>query len=79
MARNQSLDVQLRKLEQEAIKTSVANLLSFPWIEQRVQEGRLRLHGWHFDINEGNIYAYVPEEDRFQPLTVELAARLQAG
>lgn len=77
LARNQPLEIQLRILEQEAIKTSLANLLSFPWINQRVDAGRLRVHGWRFDLVEGNMYVYVPERDRFEPLTMELAAQMQ--
>jgi carbonic anhydrase len=79
IARDRPLEDQLRILMQEAIKTSLANLLSFPWIEQRVAEGRLRLHGWTFDMKHGQIYAYVPAQDAFDPLTLELAARLQGG
>lgn len=77
MTRNQPLEVQLRTLEQEVIKTSLANLLSFPWIQSRVQEGNLRIHGWYFDINDGEMYLYVPEEDRFRPLTIETVSQLQ--
>jgi carbonic anhydrase len=77
IARGRPLEDQLLTLEQEAIKTSLANLLSFPWIEQRVADGRLRLHGWTFDIKHGQIDAYVAAQDGFQPLTLELAARLQ--
>lgn len=76
-ARSQPMEVQLHRLEREAIKTSLSNLLTFPWIEQRVREGRLRLHGWHFDLHSGNIDVYVAEEDRFMPLTVDLVARQQ--
>jgi carbonic anhydrase len=79
IARNEPLETQLRILEQEAIRTSLANLLTFPWIEQRVADGRLRVHGWSFDINEGQVHAYVPENDAFEPLTLELAVRLQGG
>lgn len=79
IARGQPLETQLRILEQETIKTSLANLLTFPWVEERVVDGRLRLHGWSFDINAGEIDAYVPEHDAFEPLTLELAARLQGG
>ena len=79
IARDRPLETQLRILEQEAIKTSLANLLTFPWIEERVVDGRLRLHGWSFDINAGEVHAYVPEQDAFEPLTLELAARLQGG
>jgi len=77
IARDQPLETQLRILEQEAIRTSLANLLTFPWIEQRVADRRLRLHGWSFDINEGQVHAYVPDNDAFEPLTLELADRLQ--
>jgi carbonic anhydrase len=77
LARHQPLEAQLRLLEQESIKTSLANLLSFPWIDERVEDGRLRLHGWRFDLNEGNMYVYVPESDRFEPLNMELAAHMQ--
>jgi carbonic anhydrase len=79
IARDRPLEDQLRTLEQEAIKTSLANLLTFPWIEERVAEGRLRLHGWSFDIKQGEVHAYVPAQDAFEPLTPELAARLQGG
>jgi carbonic anhydrase len=79
IARDRPLETQLRILEQEAIKTSLANLLTFPWIEQRVVDRRLRLHGWSFDIKAGEVHAYVPEKDAFEPLTLELAARLQAA
>lgn len=76
-ARQLPLAEQLRMLEQEAIKTSLANLLSFPWINERVETGRLRIHGWRFDLAEGNMYAYVPGSDRFEPLTMELTATMQ--
>ena len=79
IARNEPLETQLRILEQEAIRTSLANLLTFPWIEERVAERRLRLHGWSFDIKECQVHAYVPESDAFEPLTLELATLLQGA
>jgi carbonic anhydrase len=77
VARHQSLPTQMRILEQEAIKTSLANLLSFPWINERIDDGRLRIHGWRFDLSEGHMYVYVPEADRFEPLNMELASQMQ--
>ena len=38
IARDRPLEDQLRTLEQEAIKTSLANLLTFPWIEERMAD-----------------------------------------
>ncbi len=77
--RNLSQTEQLRCLEEEAIKTSLANLLTFPWIEDRVRDGRLRVHGWHFDLHTCRIHVYVPEQDAFRPLTIELAEQLQSA
>ena len=37
-------------LEQEAINTSLSNLLSFPFIKDKVTEGSLSIHGWYYDF-----------------------------
>jgi carbonic anhydrase len=71
------LEEQLRVCGEEAIKTSLANLLSFPWIAERVRDGKLRIHGWRFGIRDGLMYVYVPRADRFVPLTVELVTEMQ--
>jgi carbonic anhydrase len=39
--------------EFETVKLSLGNLLTFPWIADRVAAGRLRLHGTHFDLASG--------------------------
>ncbi len=43
------------RCEQETVKLTLDNLLTFPWIKQRVSAGRLRLHGAHFDIRSGEL------------------------
>ncbi len=54
--------------EQASILVSVENLLTFPWIKERVQQGTLILHGWYFDIETGQLLAYDPYKGRFEPL-----------
>jgi carbonic anhydrase len=44
-----------RLCEQEAVKESLKNLLTFPWIKERVLAGTLELHGWHFDLGTGTL------------------------
>ncbi len=78
VARHRPLDEQIRICAEEAIKTSLANLLSFPWVAERVGAGRLGIHGWLFDIEDGEMDVFVPERDRFERLTTDLAARLTA-
>ena len=36
--------------ERAAVLVSLRNLLSYPWIAERVANGRLSLHGWFFDF-----------------------------
>ncbi|NBR31699.1 MAG: carbonic anhydrase [Sphingomonadaceae bacterium] len=50
-----------RALEWEAIKVSLANLRTFPFIAEREAAGELKLHGSWFAISEGSLY--VLDED----------------
>lgn len=52
------IELQARACEQAAILLSLENLLSFPWIAQRVNEGKLSLHGWYFDLDKGELSGY---------------------
>ncbi len=58
-ARDDSLegDAQRRHVGRLAIQVSLGNLLSFPWLKKRVDDGRLKLHGWWFDMEAGKILA----------------------
>lgn len=42
-------------LELEAVRQSLANLRSFPYIAEREDAGNLKLHGCHFTIGEGRL------------------------
>ena len=60
--------LQARACEQAAILVSLDNLLSFPWIRERIDQGKLAVHGWHFDIDKGELLAYSAESGAFAPL-----------
>ncbi|HWL68798.1 MAG TPA: carbonic anhydrase [Geminicoccus sp.] len=62
-------DAQILLLEQAAVLGSLRNLLTFPWIEQRVVRGELTLHGWWFNLAEGRPMAFDPLHQRFVPLS----------
>jgi carbonic anhydrase len=55
-------------MEYEAVKVSLANLRTFPWIRDREQAGKLTLHGAHFSIAEGRLYLLNEAEDSFLPV-----------
>jgi carbonic anhydrase len=54
-------------MEHEAVKVSLANLRTFPWIAEREKAGRLKLHGAHFSISEGILYILDEAEGDFRP------------
>jgi len=53
--------------EQEMVRLSLENLLTFPWIREAVEAGRLRLHGGHFGIRSGRL-AMLGEDGGFVPV-----------
>lgn len=42
-------------LEQEGVKVSIANLQTFPFVKERIEAGRLTLHGAVFAIADGKL------------------------
>jgi carbonic anhydrase len=59
---------QLRALEKQTVIVSLDNLMTFPFVAERVTRGTLTLHGlWH-DIGPGVLEQYDAAQDRFQPL-----------
>lgn len=58
----------LTRLEQASITASLANLTTFPWVTERVREGRLSLHGAYFSIADGQLLVRDPVTGTFAPL-----------
>jgi carbonic anhydrase len=54
-------------LEQEAVRLSLANLMTFPWVREGVEAGRLRLHGCHFGVATGRL-TVLGEDGAFAPV-----------
>ena len=54
-------------LEREAIKISLANLRSFPYIADRESDGRLQLHGALFGIERGELLVLDEDTGTFHP------------
>ncbi|MEJ3958791.1 carbonic anhydrase [Brachymonas sp. G13] len=69
-----SAQEQQKLAEQAAILVSLNNLLSYPWVADRVAEGSLVLHGWYFDLREGALWGYDAEQHAFTALVCPLTA-----
>ena len=44
-----------KALEQEGVKVSLKNLMTFPFVKERVEAGKLKLHGAVFAIDDGRL------------------------
>lgn len=56
-----SADEQRLASEQAVIQNSMMNLSGFPWVRERLENGTLRIHGWHFDFETGLLTRYDAE------------------
>ena len=63
---DEAAETQARACEQEAILVSLDNLLTFPWILERVAQKKLALHGWYFDMERRELLRYNPDSHRFE-------------
>lgn len=56
----------IRALEMETVRVSLANLRSFPFVEERLADGRLKLKGAYFAISDGILHV-MDETGTFAP------------
>ncbi|GJE18352.1 carbonic anhydrase [Methylobacterium marchantiae] len=57
----------LTRLEYATVAQSLENLMTFPFIRERVASGRLSLHGAHFGIAHGELLLRNSETGDFEP------------
>ena len=56
-----------RAMELEAVRVSLANLRTFPWVREREADGRLKLHGAYFAIADGILHLLDERSGEFAP------------
>jgi carbonic anhydrase len=54
--------------EQAALRVSLGNLMSFPFVRTAVAAGQLRVHGWYFDLDHGELHGCNPATGSFELL-----------
>ncbi len=52
--------------EQLNVVYQLNNLLTYPFIKERVDEGKLNLIGWHYIIETGEVFNFNFEKDSFE-------------
>jgi carbonic anhydrase len=58
----------LRLLELSVVEHSLKNLMTFPYIRQRVEQGQLHLHGAYFGVATGLLFVRDPASGEFVPV-----------
>ena len=58
-----------RETEKNSIRHQLDNLLTYPDVKRLVDEGKLQIHGWYYDIGTGQINYYEKQTDSFKPLS----------
>jgi carbonic anhydrase len=64
----------LAQLERTSVLATLNNLVSFPWIKNRVEAQQLTLLGTYFDVATGGLEIYDSDKDMFTSLSVETTA-----
>ena len=67
--RDADKNTMLRYTERISVVYQLDNLLTYPAVKRKVEEGILYLHGWHYDIENGHIDYYDDENYEFKALT----------
>lgn len=57
-----------RAMEMEAVKVSLANLRTFPWVAEKERSGAVKLRGAFFAISEGVLYVLDETKGAFEPV-----------
>ena len=60
----------LRRTEQRSVVLQLERLLDYPMVRRSVEAGTLTLHGWHYVIEEGEIYIFDAQKGDFVPASL---------
>jgi carbonic anhydrase len=58
----------LKATEKFSLIFQLQNLLTYPSVKKRVDEGKLYLHGWYYHLDSGVVEYYDPDDKEFYPL-----------
>ncbi len=59
----------IQQLEWAVVEHSMKNLLTFPTVRERVEQGLLSIHGAYFGVATGVLFMRNPDTGKFEPYT----------
>lgn len=54
------------QISQANVLQQMEHIMSYPFVRERVEQGKLRVHGWWFDIARADVYCYEQSLNRFE-------------
>jgi carbonic anhydrase len=69
ISKDASHDELLRLTEKLSVISQIENLLTYPYVKEKVEKDTLHIHGWMYDIATGEIEYYDPDSREFKSLT----------
>lgn len=56
---------ELNQISQVNVLQQMEHIASYPFIQERIKNKLLRVHGWWFDIAQADVYCYESEQNQF--------------
>jgi carbonic anhydrase len=53
---------------QQHVLTQLLRLRSYPCVQRRLADGRVRLHGWYYEVHTGAVHVHSADTDSFEAL-----------
>ncbi len=71
---HESMQDFVTRIEKAAVFRSLENLMTFPFVRERVQKGEMSLHGAYFGVAEGSLFVLDQATKEFRSAREELSA-----
>jgi carbonic anhydrase len=62
------LDEQTCTCSRKALTVSLDNLKTYPWVKERLENKSINLHGWYFNLANGQLDRFNDQTDNFEKL-----------
>ena len=66
---HESMQQFITRIEKAAVFRSLENLMTFPFVRNRVERGELQLHGAYFGVAEGSLFVLDPMAKEFKSIS----------
>lgn len=61
-----NFEEKVHECSRKSILHSLENLKTFPWLQERVQQQEITLHGWYFDLESGTLFCANDSTGQFE-------------